>query len=113
MNVRVIDAKTVGISFDETSTIADVDALLKALNGGKAAGFTAASLAPAVQGGVGSFARTSKFLQHPVFNSYHDEHSMLRCGSQTPPDCLVLSICCPDLLSQFLLPTRMPYPCQY
>ena len=78
MNVRVIDSKTVGISFDETSKLEDVDGLLKALNGGKPAPFTAASLAPSVQGGVGSFARTSPFLQHPVFNSYHDEHSMLR-----------------------------------
>ena len=78
INVRVIDAKTVGISFDETSSLADVDALLRSLNGGKAAPFTAASLAPSAAAGVGAFARSSKFLEHPVFNSYHDEHSMLR-----------------------------------
>jgi len=78
MNLRVMDAKTVGISIDETTTLADVDALLKVLNGGKAAPFTAASLAPSVQAGVGPFARTSPFLTHPVFNAYHNEHDMLR-----------------------------------
>lgn len=51
---------------------------MQVLNGGKAASFTAASLAPSVQGGVGAFARQSTYLQQPVFNSYHDEHSMLR-----------------------------------
>ena len=48
------------------------------LNGGKAASFTAASLAPSVKAGVGAFSRSSKFLEDPVFNTYHDEHSMLR-----------------------------------
>ncbi|GAX78132.1 hypothetical protein CEUSTIGMA_g5574.t1 [Chlamydomonas eustigma] len=78
MNIRVIDAKTVGISFDETSTLEDVDGLLKALNSGKTVPFTAASLAPSVKAGVGSFARQSKFLEHPIFNTHRDEHSMLR-----------------------------------
>ena len=27
---------------------------------------------------VGHFARTSKFLQQPIFNLYHSEHEMLR-----------------------------------
>lgn len=46
--------------------------------GGKAPGFSAASLAPSVTGGLGAFARTSPFLTHPVFNNYHNEHDMLR-----------------------------------
>ena len=29
LNVRILDAKTVGISIDETTTVADVDALFK------------------------------------------------------------------------------------
>lgn len=56
---------------DETTTLADVDELFAILNKGQAAGFTAESLAPSVQGGVGAFQRTSSFLQHPTFNSYH------------------------------------------
>jgi hypothetical protein len=27
---------------------------------------------------VGSFKRTSQFLQQPIFNTYHNEHDMLR-----------------------------------
>lgn len=108
MNVRVIDAKTVGISFDETSKLEDVDGLLKALNGGKPASFTAASLAPSVQGGVGSFARSSTFLQHPVFNSHHDEHSMLRCSlrslsHQVPPVMSPVHISATHLLCHLIL----------
>jgi hypothetical protein len=52
--------------------------IIRILAGGKAVGFTAESLAGDVAGGVGSFARTSPFLQQPIFNSYHNEHDMLR-----------------------------------
>lgn len=31
-----------------------------------------------MDGGVGAFARSSTFLQQPVFNSYHSEHELLR-----------------------------------
>ena len=78
INIRVLDAKTVSISIDETTQLSDVDVLFKILNGGKAAPFTAESLAPSVEAGVGSFARSSKYLQHAIFNSHHNEHSMLR-----------------------------------
>jgi len=44
---------------------------LQVLNGGKAPGFTAESLAPAVNPALGSFARSSPFMQQPIFNSYH------------------------------------------
>lgn len=52
--------------------------LRRILNGNKPAPFTAESLAPSVAGGVGPFARTSKFMQQPVFNTMHNEHDMLR-----------------------------------
>ncbi|KAL4447273.1 hypothetical protein ABPG77_007306 [Micractinium sp. CCAP 211/92] len=77
-NLRQLDASTVTISVDETTSLADIDVLLEVLAGGKAPGFTAESLAPQVAGGVGSFERTSPFLQHPVFNAYHTEHELLR-----------------------------------
>ena len=35
-------------------------------------------LAPQVTDPVGRFARSSKFLQQPIFNLYHSEHEMLR-----------------------------------
>jgi len=77
MNIRKLDADHVCLSFDETTVLSDVDDLFTALNGGKAAAFTAASLAPSV-GGEYTLARKSSYLQHPVFNSYHSEHEMVR-----------------------------------
>ena len=48
VNVRLYDDKTVIISFDETTQLADVDQLFKILNGGSAPDFSAESLAPEV-----------------------------------------------------------------
>ena len=77
-NLRQLDAKRVGISVDETTTLADVDMLFGVLAGGKAPGFTAEELAPSVAPALGDFARTSPFLTHPTFNAYHTEHEMVR-----------------------------------
>lgn len=44
---------------------------MQVLNGGKAASFTAESLAGGVSTALGSFERTSSFMQQPIFNSYH------------------------------------------
>jgi glycine dehydrogenase len=41
------------------------------LNGGKAPGFSAESLAGGVTTALGSFERSSSFMQQPIFNSYH------------------------------------------
>lgn len=84
-NLRQLDASTVTVSVDETTTLADIDELLEVLAGGKAPGFTAESLAPQVAGGVGAFERTSPFLQHPVFNAYHT--GGWPPGSGTRPGC--------------------------
>jgi glycine dehydrogenase len=77
-NIRMLDANTITLSLDETTSVEDVDQLLRILAQGKSVPFTAASLAP--QAGVvpAAFKRTSPFLQHPVFNSYHTEHEMVR-----------------------------------
>jgi len=76
-NIRQLDASHVSIAFDETSTLEDVDALFSALSGGSVS-FTAESLAEQVDGNCGVFKRTTDFLTHPVFNTYHSEHEMLR-----------------------------------
>lgn len=78
VNLRVLDPTHITISFDETSTLEDVDLLLKILNGGKPTAFKAESLAAGVAGGVGPLARTAPFLRQPIFNVYHSEHEMLR-----------------------------------
>jgi glycine dehydrogenase len=76
INLRAIDAASVGISLDETTTRADVIALA-ALFGADASdidgldGSTADALPAAL-------LRTSGFLTHPVFNTHHSEHELLR-----------------------------------
>ncbi len=75
INIRKVDDKHIGISLDETHTIADVNALVTALTGKEShlkAHDTTTLHAPA------NFARTSDFMTHPVFNSHHSEHEMLR-----------------------------------
>ncbi|GBG68774.1 Glycine decarboxlase P-protein (GDC-P) [Chara braunii] len=78
MNLRVLDANTITVAFDETTKLSDVDDLFAAFSG-KAAPFTAESLAAAVDTTLPSnFVRQSKYLTHPIFNMYHSEHEMLR-----------------------------------
>ena len=79
VNVRVLRGTCIGISLDETSTREDV-VLLWGLftQAGKAApqwdalAQEPSSLIPT------ALRRTSRFLTHPVFNSYHSETGMLR-----------------------------------
>nr|CAN63089.1 hypothetical protein VITISV_032016 [Vitis vinifera] len=79
INLRIVDSKTITVSFDETTTIEDVDKLFKVFACGKPVNFTAASLAPEVQTVIPSgLIRESPFLTHPIFNSYHTEHELLR-----------------------------------
>ncbi len=75
MNFRVVDAKTLGISLDETTNESDVVEILQVFNGDKAPAFDIGDLA---QKTVDSGLRTSDFLKHKVFNSYHSETEMLR-----------------------------------
>jgi len=76
INLRSIDAGRVGISLDETTTRADV-AAIAALFG--AAAIDVDALDAAVADALPlSRKRTSAFLQHPVFNTHHSEHELLR-----------------------------------
>jgi glycine dehydrogenase len=79
LNFRGIDEQTVGISLDETATEKDLAGIFRAFNSNKAPDFTVAELAASAEPGYAApFARTSKFLTHPVFNRYHSETEMLR-----------------------------------
>ncbi|GMH10777.1 hypothetical protein Nepgr_012618 [Nepenthes gracilis] len=79
MNLRIVDNNTITVSFDETTTLEDVDKLFKVFSGGKPVGFTAASVAPEVENAIpASLVRDSSYLTHPIFNSYHTEHELLR-----------------------------------
>jgi len=79
MNLRVIDADTVGISLDETITLADVYALVDVFGKGeeireldRVKGTVAHIRLP------GDLRRTSEYLTHPVFNAHRTETEMLR-----------------------------------
>ena len=69
-NVRIIDDKTIGLTFDESITVSDLENISQVFKA------TAVKDLPAKVNEA--FARNSEFLQHPLFNSYHSETSMLR-----------------------------------
>ena len=78
MNFRVVDGSRLGISLDETTTSADVAAILEVF-AGKALDFTVAELEQRVGAPIpAALERRSKILAHPVFNRYHSETEMLR-----------------------------------
>jgi glycine dehydrogenase len=71
INLRLIDADTVGVSIDETTTAATLSAVAVAFGAGPvgdAAGFEL----------PGAVLRTSAYLQHPVFNTHRSETQLLR-----------------------------------
>ena len=76
MNLRRIDGRRLGISLDETTTREDVVALA-GLFGARIDDIDAldATTADALPAGL---VRQSKFMQHPVFNTHHSEHELLR-----------------------------------
>jgi glycine dehydrogenase len=70
INLGIVDSRHVRISFDETVTDS-LFATISALFG--------VQVKPAQGSGIATkLARTSTFLQHPVFNTYFSETSMLR-----------------------------------
>ncbi len=92
INLRAIDATHIGISLDETKTAADVEELQQIFAEGtaqrsvpttltaewrekSACGFSKDSTTSLIPEEI---QRTSPYLTHPVFNSYHSETEMLR-----------------------------------
>ncbi|RBQ06082.1 glycine dehydrogenase (aminomethyl-transferring) [Micromonospora sp. LHW51205] len=71
VNLRLVDADRVGISCDETTTPAHLEAVWAAFGVDGFDGEVDAAL-------PGGLARTSEFLTHPVFHSHHSETAMLR-----------------------------------
>ncbi|HRC40752.1 MAG TPA: aminomethyl-transferring glycine dehydrogenase [Tetrasphaera sp.] len=71
VNIWRVDDDHVSLSVDETTTDADLDAVLAALGAER----RAESAPVAVSG---ELARTSAVLTHPVFNTHHSETAMLR-----------------------------------
>ncbi len=79
-NLRPVDASTVGLSLDETTTVEDVETLVGCFTGraGSLIPPSAAADGPAVRPYPAPLERTLPFLTASVFNKYHTEHEMLR-----------------------------------
>jgi glycine dehydrogenase len=79
-NLRRIDAYTVGISLDETTTVDDLGTLLSCFSESASTDFSSqlSALGAQLSSLPAPHARTSSFLTHPTFNRYHTEHEMLR-----------------------------------
>jgi glycine dehydrogenase len=82
MNLRTDIDGYVGVSLDETTTRNDVADLFDVLIGGNHSADVALLDEHILSNGSdsipASLARSSEFLTHPVFNSYHSETEMLR-----------------------------------
>ena len=74
-NLRVIDSAAVGISLDETATREDIVALGALFGARVDVDALDAATADALPAGL---VRQSAFLTHPVFNTHHSEHELLR-----------------------------------
>ena len=100
VNMRKLDNSTITLSCDETTSADDVEAVRRmrpiatlrspshcrhsgdqvwtSFSMGKAVPFSATDLAPSMSTLPPALLRTSSFLTHPIFNTYHSEHQMLR-----------------------------------
>ena len=77
-NLRQLGPHTIGISVDETTTDLDIETLMSLFRGTNVRDFEDDALDGSAFGIPESARRTSEFLTHPVFNTFHTETEMLR-----------------------------------
>jgi glycine dehydrogenase len=77
VNLRYFADSSIGVAVDEPTTLKELRVLLEIFGDAGAADFAALAQATTLDYPA-PFARSSDFLTHPVFNSYHSEHEMLR-----------------------------------
>ncbi|HEY1093000.1 MAG TPA: aminomethyl-transferring glycine dehydrogenase [Burkholderiaceae bacterium] len=75
MNFRRVGAEALSITLDETTTRADLKALLTVFGGKPVAAIDDSAIAALIPA---ELQRTSAYLTHPVFNTHHSETEMLR-----------------------------------
>ncbi|MBI1839802.1 MAG: glycine dehydrogenase (aminomethyl-transferring), partial [Verrucomicrobia bacterium] len=79
INLRVFDASSVGVAFDEAMSSEDLESLLRVFNAGAPLPFSIGELAvPETESWEPTLTRRSAYLTHPVFHRYHSETEMLR-----------------------------------
>ncbi|EHU9452034.1 aminomethyl-transferring glycine dehydrogenase [Vibrio vulnificus] len=78
INLRLLDGQ-IGISFDETTTVADIDALFAIFDVKENVNALSTDIAGNEFAAIpDACRRTSRFLTHPVFNTHHSETQMMR-----------------------------------
>ncbi|EMK3312734.1 glycine dehydrogenase (aminomethyl-transferring) [Vibrio vulnificus] len=78
INLRLLDGQ-IGISFDETTTVADIDALFAIFDVKESVNVLSTDIAGNEFAAIPEACRrTSRFLTHPVFNTHHSETQMMR-----------------------------------
>ncbi|HAS8192365.1 TPA: glycine dehydrogenase (aminomethyl-transferring) [Vibrio vulnificus] len=78
INLRLLDGQ-IGISFDETTTVADIDALFAIFDVKESVNALSTDIASNEFAAIPEACRrTSRFLTHPVFNTHHSETQMMR-----------------------------------
>ncbi|EPW6886796.1 aminomethyl-transferring glycine dehydrogenase [Vibrio vulnificus] len=78
INLRLLDGQ-IGISFDETTTVADIDALFAIFDVKESVNALSTVIAGNEFAAIPEACRrTSRFLTHPVFNTHHSETQMMR-----------------------------------
>ncbi len=79
INLRVFSDHSVGVSLNETTSAQDLRDLFRIFAGESELGFTLADLMAEVPSGIPQpLNRTSPYLTHPVFNTYHSETEFVR-----------------------------------
>jgi glycine dehydrogenase len=74
ININKVDATHIRLSIDETHTLTDIETLVKELTGKP----VSLNVSEMNTNWPNTLTRKSDFMTHPVFNSYHSEHEMLR-----------------------------------
>lgn len=78
-NLRRMDGDSVGISVNETTTRANVEALFAIISGKDDHGLDVDKLDSEVDDGIAAnLSRTGEILSHPVFSLHHSETGMMR-----------------------------------
>ena len=79
INLRDTGSTSFAIALDETTSSADIENLLTVFNFGRSHEVDVAALAAETAAEIpAAHRRTGALLAHPIFNSHHTEHEMLR-----------------------------------
>ena len=79
VNLRRVSECQFSVAFDETTTIEDIDTLIAVFTFGHNTTVNATDVSETVTADIpATHLRKSEILTHPVFNTHHTEHEMLR-----------------------------------